>query len=408
MASIEAHIRSHHSAAQAALVRRLGNLDLAEDAMQDAILAALKSWPQTGVPEHPAAWLVTAGYHKFVDDVRRSSRFVSLSEPITVEEGRDDCNPDEELIIDNDVLRLSFMCAHPALATENQLAITLKFVMGFSTDEIARALMVSGKTIEKRLTRAKRKIADSGIRFEFPLPARLNARLEAVRLSLYLIFNAGYFGSEGELINQLLCNQAITLTRSLCRTFPDGENFGLLALMLFQHSRWQARVDEQGRLVTLDKQDRRLWLTSNIAEADVLLQKSLRQGAPGNFQLQAAIAGVHSVSESAEHTDWAEIVSLYRLLLQVRPSPVVHLNYAAALLMVGDLSRAVGVFELIAEDLADYSPFYAAKARLYDLQGKPEEMRDALLSASRLSSSIQERGHYERQLEIALTTSRSA
>lgn len=399
MSEIELCIRLHHSKAQAALIRRLGNLSLAQDAMQDAIVAALEKWPEQGIPQHPATWLVTVGLNRFRDDFRRQARFTAADESHQEQQGVADPAMIEASLVENDVLRLMFLCAHPALSAENQLAMSLKFVAGLNTIVIAQAMLVSVKTIEQRITRSKQKIANSGIGFDFPLPTLLDARLPPVQSSLYLLFNAGYFGAEGELLDPLLCRQAISLARALCRVYPDPENFGLLALMLFHNARWKARADTKGRLVTLDNQDRTLWSKQSIAEADVMLQKSLRAGPPGQYQLQAAIAGVHCLADSASETNWKEIAGLYRLLLNIQNGPVIRLNYSVALMMLGQLTTAESLLAEMAPDLPHYAPYFAALSKLMELQGRPEERRRALCKAVDFSTSSQERSHYQFLLE---------
>ena len=399
MSEIELCIRLHYSKAQAALIRRLGNLSSAQDAMQDAIVVALEKWPEQGIPQHPATWLVTVGLNRFRDDQRRQAKFSSVEELDQEQWGVEDRASIESALVENDALRLMFLCAHPALSTENQLAMSLKFVAGLSTAVIAQAMLVPVKTIEQRITRSKQKITNSGIGFDFPLPTLLDARLPPVQSSLYLLFNAGYFGAEGELLDPLLCRQAISLTRALCRVYPDPENFGLLALMLFHNARWKARSDTQGRLVTLDNQDRSLWSKQSIAEADIMLQKSLRAGPPGQYQLQAAITGVHCLAGKASDTNWQEIVGLYRLLLTIQNSPVIRLNYAVALMMLGQLTAAEALIRDLAPELPHYAPYFAALSKLMELQGKPEERKRALCKAVEYSTSSQERSHYQVLLE---------
>ncbi len=260
-------------------------------------------------------------------------------------------------------------------------------------------MLVPVKTIEQRITRSKQKIINSGIGFDFPLPSLLDARLPPVQSSLYLLFNAGYFGAEGELLDPLLCRQAISLARALCRVYPDPENFGLLALMLFHNARWKVRTDTQGRLVTLDNQDRLLWSKQSISEADIMLRKSLRAGPPGQYQLQAAIAGVHCLADTANATSWQQIVGLYQLLLAIQNGPVIRLNYAVALMMLGHTAAAETLITELAPDLPHYAPYFAALAKLMELQGRPEERRRALGKAVEFSTSSQERSHYRVLLE---------
>ena len=394
--AVHQRIQTHHSAAQAVLVRRLRNVQHAEDAMQEAVIKALQHWPSRGIPDNPTAWLVTVGMNYYRDRYRKESRLQPLPQSVAEEAAAD--APTGHGAFGDDVLRLIYMCCHPAIATENQLALTLRMVLGFDTNEIASALLVPVKTLEKRIARAKRKIAATGIDFELPAPSRLAARLMPVQLVLYLIFNEGYYGSSGQLLDRRLCTQAIKLTRALCRLYPEPENFGLLALMLFHDSRSAARLDQRQELVTLDRQDRSLWKQSQIQEADVLLQKALRLKAVGYYQLQAAIAGVHACATTAAATDWSEIILLYRRLLRIKDSPVIRLNYAVALLFAGELARCERLLTELEPALSAYSPFYAARARLFEQNQDRAAMQEALLKAARLSGSSEVARHYRRQL----------
>lgn len=271
--------------------------------------------------------------------------------------------------------------------------------MGFSLREISRAFLLQEKTLEQRLTRSKRKIVGSGILFEIPQAERLQKHLIPVQQVLYLIFNEGYYGSSGELIDHALCRHAITLCRSLCRAIPMPENLGLLALMLFQDARAPARIDKEGNLVTLDKQDRSLWRQAQIAEADVLLQKALRNKQSGIYQLQAAIAGLHSQAKSQQETDWLQIVGLYRLLMQHQGGPVISLNYAVALLFAGKTEQAAPTIMELEPELKYYGPYWAARAKLAELNGEQQEQITALQQAISLSGSEQEIKHYQLQLQ---------
>ena len=393
---IHSLIQSRHGAAQAALIRRLGAIDPAEDAMQDAVVKALEYWPEHGVPDNIVAWLVTTGMNSFRDAYRRDVRAGELLRENFVEQESLEL---DATALDDDVLSLIFMCCHPAIAVENQLALTLKTVMGFSVQEIAHGFLLQEATLEQRLTRSKRKIARAGINFEQPREKHLNERLSPVQHVLYLIFNEGYYGSSGELLNQALCRQAIALCRSLCRGFPETENFGLLALMLFQDSRAPARLDAAGDLVTLDKQDRSVWRQSQIQEADVLLQKALRKKQSGFYQLQAAIAGLHSLSKSSEDTDWLQIVGLYRLLQRLQANPVIALNYGVAMFFAGMHSEARKLIIELEAELSHYSPYWAARAKLAATIDDNAEAAVALRNAMALSGSAAEMKHYQVQLQ---------
>ncbi|NKB34333.1 MAG: sigma-70 family RNA polymerase sigma factor [Pseudomonadales bacterium] len=392
---IHERIQAHHSAVQAVLVRNIRHVHHAEDAMQEAIVKALQHWPVKGIPDNPRAWLTTVGMNSFRDRFRKESRLDPLTENSEKEEPHSAIDHTE---LEDDVLKLIFMSCHPAIATENQLALTLRMVMGFSMSEIASALLVPVKTLEKRISRTKRKISASGIDFALPAQSRLASRLDPVQLVLYLIFNEGYYGSSGQLVNRELCRQAIILTRSLCRVYPQPENFGLLALMLFNDSRSLARLNDKHELVTLDKQDRSLWKQSQIQEADVLLQKALRKKSVGVYQLQGAIAGIHSIAKEAEETDWQEIVLLYRELLKLKTTPVIQLSYAVALLFAGLNEEAEKLIQQLEPKLSAYSPFYAAQAKLFELKNNKPAMQAALEKATTLSGSTEAAQHYRTQL----------
>ena len=406
-AQIHQRIQGRYGAAQAALLRRLGSLDLAEDAMQDAVIKALETWPEQGIPQHIVAWLVTTGMNAFRDRYRRDTRGRELIQehlaPLGSPEDGNGELPDwpaggHDGEGQDDVLRLIFMCCHPALAVENQIALTLKVVLGFSLQEIASALLVKERTLEQRLTRSKRKIAANAIEFELPHEQHLQDRLGAVQQVLYLIFNEGYYGSSGVLLDQAICRNAILLCRALCRLYPQPENLGLLALMLFLDARAPARLGEEGELVTLDRQDRKLWLASQIQEADVLLQKSLRHRQAGTYQLQAAIAGLHSTAISSAETDWQEIVGLYQLLLRIQDEPVVRLNCAVAMLFAGNKVDAESCLSALQQDLSEYSPYWAARAKLAELNADDDARIKALEKAMELGGSREELRHYAEQL----------
>lgn len=400
--SVRSAIQAAFGAALAALVTRLRSIDAAEDALQEAVLKAWEKWPATGIPEQPAAWLIVCATNVFRDHYRREARIDRAIDPSSTgladPAAEWDSSSGGGVGGDEDILRLIFMCSHPGIAPENQLALCLRMLMGFSYAEIARALLITTATLEQRITRAKRKIASSGISFELPRADSLPLRLDSVRQILYLIFNEGYHGSGEVLIDRELCRQAIRLTRALCRGFPDPENFGLLALMLFNDARAPARIGEGGELITLDSQNRTLWKRSQIEEADVLLQKALLKGELGSYQLQAAIAGVHSLAESAQLTDWTEIVGLYRRLYRQQPNAVVGLNFAVALMMIEELADAERLLVAFENELRGYSPYYAALSKLHALSGRQAEATAALRTAAEITGSKGERGHYQLQL----------
>lgn len=395
---IQQRVQGRYSAAQAALVRRLGNLELAEDALQDALMKALEVWPEKGIPEKIVPWLVTTGLNAFRDSYRREQRGKELINEASAHVVEDSQVEDEADDMEDDVLRLIFMCCHPALALENQIALTLKTVMGFSQGEVASALLIQERTLEQRIVRSKKKIAANGIDFELPESKNLNERIQGVQHVLYLIFNEGYYGSSGTMLDQSICRNAIILCRSLCRLYPTPENLGLLALMLFQDARAPARLDAEKNLVTLDKQDRSLWRQSQIREADVLLQKALRRKESGSYQLQAAIAGLHSLASNARDTDWFQIAALYKLLLSVQDEPVVRLNYGVALMYSDQLQHAAGILNELESSLRQYSPYWAAKAKLAEMQSDDSSRVQALKTAIELCGSEEELRHYQAQL----------
>jgi len=333
----------------ATLIRLLGDIDLAEEALASALEAALVQWPDEGLPENPRAWLIRAARNKAVDRLRRGALFEEKraalqSHAAQVQQDRQerqDRQSDgggagaEGEAVEDDRLRLIFTCCHPALAVEAQVALTLRTLGGLETEEIARAFLLPGPTMAQRLVRAKTKIREAGIPYRVPDPGDLNERVEAVLAVLYLIFNEGYAASSGEaLLRGELCGEAIRLGRLVVELLPaHAEPRGLLALMLLQDARRQARVGPDGEVILLEEQDRSRWDGTAIAEGSALVAETLRMGPPGSYALQAAIAAVHGQAARADQTDWRQIVELYVLLLQAHPSPVVALNHAAAVAM---------------------------------------------------------------------------
>jgi len=320
----------------ATLIRLLGDFDLAEDAMHDAFAAALQKWPTEGVPANPRAWLISAGRFKAIDAVRRRATFDASQERIA-EQLESDASSGagrQEEGLEDDRLRLIFTCCHPALPPEGRVALTLREVCGLTTEEVARAFLVSAPTVAQRIVRAKAKIREDGLPFELPSTEELPARLSAVLQVVYLVFNEGYYASSGAALTRAaLSGEAIRLGRLLLTMLPEPEVMGLLALMLLQESRRSARASSTGELILLDEQDRSLWAREKIEEGISLVEKALVSRKFGAYTLQAAIAAVHSEAEDAAATDWPQIVALYGKLALVEPSPVVRLNLAVAVAM---------------------------------------------------------------------------
>jgi RNA polymerase sigma-70 factor (ECF subfamily) len=386
----------------ATLIRLLGDFDRAEEATHEAFAAALAQWPQSGVPDNPRAWLVSAGRFKAIDALRRQARFdaslVELAERIQ-RRGQDPA-PDEEGIED-DRLRLVFTCCHPALPAEGRVALTLREVCGLTTEEIARAFLSSTPTMAQRIVRAKAKIKNAGIPYRVPEWGDLPERLETVLQVIYLVFNEGYSASSGvSLTRSDLTAEAIRLGRLLAELLPEPEVLGLLALMLLHESRRAARSSPTGELILLEDQDRRLWSAEQISEGKALVEQALVQGRVGSYTLQAAIAAVHASAATAAATDWAQIAALYGLLIQLSPSPVIELNRAVAVAMRdGPAAGLVLIDAVLARgELTDYHLAHAARADLYRRLGQLIEARSAYQRALECARQEPERRFLERRL----------
>jgi RNA polymerase sigma-70 factor (ECF subfamily) len=376
--------------ALAALTRSFRDLDMAEDLYQEACLRAAERWCHDGVPRDPAAWLIKVARNAGLDRIRKSRRVAPLDAATVLEAQAPEGDGQAEIAeaIDrreykDDVLRLMFLCCHPDLKVHEQLTLALKVVAGFSVDEIARAFLVAPDTMQRRLTRAKARAAGVAARLDTPGLVERAERLSAVQTMIYLLFNEGYGSTGGdEHIRHALCDEAIRLARLLLDLFPaQAELMGLLALCLLQHSRSRARIDAQGRLVSLEEQDRSLWDRAKIAEGRMLVEKALLHGRPGPLQVQAAIAAVHCAAARAGDTDWEEIERLYGALELLAPGPVVRLNRAVAVGKVHGPEPALAMLKPLAEELQRYLPYHSVRAALLEESGDTEAAIKALEAA---------------------------
>ena len=391
--------------ALSALVRYFRDLDLAEEAFQDASLRALKAWPKNGPPRNPAAWLILVGRNAALDGVRKRSRQQELPDEAAISD-LDDAEEAMAARLDeghyrDDVLRLLFICCHPDLPATQQVALALRIVSGLSVTQIAQAFLVTEAAMEQRITRAKGRIAKADASFETPGPVERAERLAAVAAMLYLVFNEGYSrgGENGEAREQL-CGEAIRLARLLLKLYPsEPEILGLTALMLVQHARAGARFDADGAVVLLEDQDRSLWRQDPIAEASALIDKAMRHQRPGPYQVQAAIATLHARAATPEATDWAQIERLYATLETMERSPVVTLNRAVVVSKTAGPEAALAMLEPLAERLKGYFYFFGVKGALLLQLERKAEAKAAFAQAIALATSAAEVAHIRTHID---------
>lgn len=404
--TLEQVFREQYGRIIATLIRISGSFDLAEEALQEAFISAAAKWELEGLPNNPGAWLTTVAHRRLLDAIRRNRTHTDKETEIAFEATR--LQPHVEPELDDameypdDRLRLIFTCCHPSLTRETQVALTLRTLGGLTTTEIAHAFLLPEPTLAQRLVRAKQKIRLARIPYEIPPVDRISDRLSAVQAVIYLIFNEGYAASAGQnLIRNDLCTEAIRLGRVLCELLPDEpENLGLLALMLLQDSRRDARVNDDGELVTLEEQDRTRWDAREIDEGVNLVQRALRLRRVGVYQLQAAIAAVHAEAQTAAETDWRQIVALYEEMLRFTASPIVALNHAAAVAMSEGFERGLGLIEAADENgaLQNYYLFHASRADLLRRLHRYDEATAAYETALSLTTNHVEQNYIRGRL----------
>jgi RNA polymerase sigma-70 factor (ECF subfamily) len=413
LAWIDAALISARPQAVGALLRYFRDLDLAEEAYQNACLRALKAWPQNGPPRDPTAWLIMVGRNSGIDDARRRNKLAELPPEDAISD-TDDAEGEVAERLDgshyrDDILRLLFICCHPQLPATQQIALALRIVSGLTVKQIARAFLVSEAAMEQRITRAKSAVAKADVPFETPGAVERSERLAAVAAMLYLVFNEGYSAS-GDSISERapLCDEAIRLARLLLRLFPaEPEIMGLLSLLLLQHARAGARYDADGGIVLLDDQDRGRWNRPMIAEGMALIDKAMRHRRSGPYQVQAAIAALHSGAAHPGETDWTQIELLYRTLEVQQPSPVVTLNRAVAVSKVQGPQAALDLVEPLAKRLAGYFNFHGVRGALLLQLGRASEARCAFDQAIALAGTTAEAAHIRMHIDRLMAESRA-
>jgi RNA polymerase sigma-70 factor (ECF subfamily) len=409
---LETVFREEYGRIIATLIRLSGSFDLAEEALQEAFASAAAHWQEDGPPQNPGAWLTTVAHRKLLDAVRRDKTRAEKEPELQYETERlqDYDNPNllgETVEYPDDRLRLMFTCCHPSLSRETQVALTLRTLGGLTTIEIAHAFLVPEPTMAQRLVRAKSKIRLARIPYEVPSLELLNERLAAVQAVIYLIFNEGYTATGGDsLVRTDLCAESIRLARVLCELMPEPENIGLLALILLQDSRREARLNDQNELVILEEQDRTTWDQAKIAEGILLVEHVLPLGRVGHYQIQAAIAAVHAEAKAASETDWRQIVALYRELIRLNSSPIVALNHAVAVAMSGDIANGLALIDEAnaARKLEHYYLYHASRADLLRRLGRKDEATTAYRRALALTTNLVEQQYLRRRLREVTET----
>ena len=404
-AAVEELYRTQSRQVLATLIRLLGDFDAAEEALHEAFTVAVEQWEREGIPANPRAWLVSTGRFKAIDGMRRRARFDASLEELARQLETATISLDAESLdehsVEDDRLRLIFICCHPALTPEAQIAMTMREVCGLTTEEIARAFLTKPATIAQRIVRAKAKIRDAHIPYEVPPQEELPGRVDAVLRVVYLVFNEGYSASSGDAVTRHdLSGEAIRLARVLVQLLPDPETIGLLALLLLQDSRRDARVSESGDVILLEDQDRTRWNREFVAEGAALVQQAFSMGEVGPYAIQSAIASIHAQAADAAATDWRRIVELYDLLLQAESSPVVELNRAVAVAMLDGPAAGLTLIDglLARGELKTYHLVHAARADLCRRLGQTEEARRAYEQALSLTRQGPERRFLERRL----------